>query len=68
MQSSKFLILDEPTTGLDRVNRAFLYETVDRLCAEGIGFAIISHDREVKERYHERKIEVAGGCVLHENA
>ena len=64
MQGAGFLILDEPTTGLDRDNRLTLYNMIDELCSEGIGFAVISHDNEVKARYGARRIEVVGGRVM----
>lgn len=67
MQGAKFLILDEPTTGLDRENKAILYQIIERLCADGIGFAIISHDNELKSRFSAVKVEVQDGRVIDEN-
>lgn len=40
----KFLILDEPTTGLDKVRKQILAETLLRLRESGVGYLLISHD------------------------
>jgi energy-coupling factor transport system ATP-binding protein len=46
MLEPKFLILDEPSTGLDYNNRAQLYSIINRLKVEkNIGSLIISHDK-----------------------
>ncbi len=51
MKDIKFLILDEPTTGLDYKNRQILYDVVDELHKGGKGIAIISHDNELISRF-----------------
>lgn len=64
MQGARFLILDEPTTGLDRDNRNVLYSVMDELSIDGIGFAVITHDNEVMTRYPDFRIHVENGVVL----
>ena len=39
-----FLVLDEPTTGLDIRRRALLGDILDGLVEEGVGILLISHD------------------------
>lgn len=64
MGDAKFFILDEPTTGLDRLNREKLYQLLDNLLALGKGFAIISHDLEFTRRFACHKVVVRGGQVV----
>lgn len=65
MGGARFLILDEPTVGLDRQNRRILYGIIDDLLAEGRGLAVITHEDELIERYPEaRRIKVENGQVL----
>ena len=45
----KFLVLDEPTTALDRRRRQLLSEALHRLLASGVGMLLISHDRPFVE-------------------
>lgn len=63
MNGTQFLILDEPTTGLDRESRENLYKLIDGLVAEGMGIALISHERELIARYGKNNIRVADGRV-----
>jgi energy-coupling factor transport system ATP-binding protein len=44
MNDPSFLILDEPTTGLDQKRRAQLAEMLLQIHADGIGILLISHD------------------------
>jgi energy-coupling factor transport system ATP-binding protein len=64
MQEIHYLILDEPTTGLDGENRNALYDVIASLLHDGIGIAIISHDKEMISRYGERRITVENGRVV----
>ena len=41
----RFLILDEPTTGLDERARASLNDMLNELSAQGVGILLITHDR-----------------------
>lgn len=64
MQEIRFLILDEPTTGLDGENREALYSVIASLLDEGIGIAVISHDNEVVSRFNDRRIFIEDGRVI----
>ncbi len=64
MQKIRYLILDEPTTGLDGVNRKALYDAIEILINDGIGIAIISHDNEMLSRYGANRITVENGRVV----
>ncbi len=64
MNQPKFFILDEPTTGLDRLNRTVLYETIDLLLSQGIGLAIVSHSKELLHRYGSRGVIIQQGKAV----
>ncbi len=64
MGDARFLVLDEPTVGLDRPNREVLYAIIDDLLAEGRGLAVITHEAELFRRFAEaRRIRVENGQV-----
>lgn len=63
MQGSTQLILDEPTTGLDKGNRTVLHKVLDELIDDGKGLLIITHDTELISRYGKRVIHVKSGEV-----
>lgn len=46
MNDPEFIILDEPTVGLDEARIANLTESLLRLNRQGIGLLVISHDRK----------------------
>jgi len=60
----EFLILDEPTTGLDIVRKNKLANTLKKLQNEGIGLAVISHDDDFIKENADRIIKVTGGEVI----
>ena len=64
MQDIRYLILDEPTTGLDIANRQNLYAVLDSLFDEGIGMAIITHSPEIITRYGSRQLQVTEGRIV----
>ncbi|NLL43032.1 MAG: ABC transporter ATP-binding protein [Firmicutes bacterium] len=64
MGGARFLILDEPTVGLDKPNRQILYSVIDSLLAEGRGLAVITHEAELIRRYPQAgRIQVDKGQV-----
>ena len=65
MQGARHMILDEPTTGLDRENRAILHATIQMLLDKGTGLSIITHDNELLRRFSTaRMIGMDKGVVL----
>ena len=63
MNNPSFLILDEPTTGLDVERKKRLSEIIRELKKRGTGMVIISHDERFVEKHADRIIIVAGGGV-----
>jgi len=64
INSPGFLILDEPTTGLDMERRRALSEILAGLRNKGIGMAVISHDRAFISRLADRTIRMYGGEIV----
>ncbi|MDR3315965.1 MAG: ATP-binding cassette domain-containing protein [Coriobacteriales bacterium] len=65
---SRFLLLDEPTAGLDAQGRAFVHRLIDELVRQGTGVVVVSHDlSEFVSRAHvhlllqKGRLYVAGG-------
>ncbi|HKL47889.1 MAG TPA: ATP-binding cassette domain-containing protein [Candidatus Izemoplasmatales bacterium] len=48
LNNPKILILDEPTASIDKQNKEFFYETVERLNEEGITIILITHSDEIE--------------------
>ena len=57
----KLLILDEPTKGLDPVNRKLLLDTVDELQKQGTAVIYITHLMEEVERLADRVLILKDG-------
>jgi energy-coupling factor transport system ATP-binding protein len=63
-----FLILDEPTTGLDMERRKVLSDILLGLRQKGIGMAVISHDRAFVNGLADRVIRMHGGEVVEDRS
>lgn len=61
MGSPKLLILDEPTKGLDPVNRKLLLDIVDELQQKGVAVIYITHLMEEVERLADRLLILKDG-------
>lgn len=59
----RFLILDEPTTGLDIERKNILSDTIRKLRGEGLGMAVISHDESFIKSHADRIIRLSGGEI-----
>ena len=57
------LLLDEPTTGLDREASRQVNETLELLRGQGLGAIVVSHDYQALARLADRVIEIADGRV-----
>lgn len=66
MNKPEFLILDEPTTGLDKIRKDKLSEYLMKLKADGVGMIIISHDFDFVKMHATRRIEMARGEIIND--
>lgn len=62
----KYLILDEPTTGLDVERKKLLIGLLKELRKEGIGMTIISHDHSFIEQLSQRIIKIHRGEIAYD--
>lgn len=60
----QFLILDEPTTGLDPVRKQKLAEVLKELRGKGIGLVVISHDLSFIRSNADQVLVMAGGGLI----
>ena len=60
----EYLILDEPTTGLDMKRKYILTDKLKELNKKGIGMLIISHDNEFIKLLADRKIKLDRGEIV----
>ena len=58
-----YLILDEPTTGLDSKRKEKLANFLDELKKRGLGMAVISHDKKFIEKNADRVLEISRGGI-----
>lgn len=61
MLEPEFLLLDEPTTGLDHDAAALVHETLRTLQREGLGALVVSHDYRAVRELADRVLEVHQG-------
>jgi phospholipid/cholesterol/gamma-HCH transport system ATP-binding protein len=57
----KYLLLDEPTTGLDREASGQVNDTLALLKQQGLGALVVSHDYKAVERLADQVLEVSEG-------
>lgn len=57
------LVLDEPTSGVDPLARARLWETIHQAAARGVGVLVTTHHMEEAEEC-DRLVVMAGGRVV----
>ncbi|SHJ21652.1 energy-coupling factor transport system ATP-binding protein [Dethiosulfatibacter aminovorans DSM 17477] len=65
LNDPEFLILDEPTTGLDIKRKEDLSRYLDRIKSK-VGILMISHDKSFIDRHSDRIIKLEGGCVKYD--
>ena len=58
-----YVILDEPTTGLDPGRKERFCLLLERVRARGTGYLLISHDRELISQMTNRRLVMEGGRV-----
>lgn len=66
VNNPEYLILDEPTTGLDVERKKILIELLKELIEKGIGMTIISHDHFFVEELSHRVIKIHRGEIIHD--
>lgn len=66
MNKPEFLILDEPTTGLDKVRKNKLSNYLMKLKGEDVGMIIISHDHDFIKCHASRRIEIIRGEIVND--
>ena len=64
MHSPKFLILDEPTVGLDPHIRRKLWDTINLLKNEGMTIVLTTHYLDEAEQLSDRVCVINDGKVL----
>ena len=62
-----YLILDEPTTGLDMVRKEMLISILKELLDDGIGMTVITHDLRFIESFSGRLLNIEEGRLFEEN-
>lgn len=60
----KVLVIDEPTTGMDRAGAIASMTLLSRWAGEGRTILVITHDMDVVSEFVGRSIVMAGGLIL----
>ncbi len=68
LSNPDYLLLDEPTVGVDPQSRAFLLDAVRQLAADGMGIIYTSHYMEEVEALARRVVIIDHGKVLCQGA
>lgn len=58
-----FLILDEPTIGLDAYRKKLLEDYLKKIARSGKGMILVSHDTPFVNRMAERVVTLENGCI-----
>ncbi len=64
MASRTFLVLDEPTNGIDPMGRSRIYRLLDTLHKDGVTILMISHDIDTAYSYATQIIELSDGGLI----
>lgn len=59
----EFILLDEPFTGLDWLRKQRLMKVLKRVEAQGVGYLLINHDRDLSSCLCSRVLTLKGGSV-----
>jgi len=60
----RWLLLDEPTANLDLQHAIAMLELVRRICAQGVGIAMVVHDLNLALRFADELVLLLDGAVL----
>lgn len=64
----EYLILDEPTTGLDVERKNILINLLKQLRDKGVGMTLISHDHSFVEQLSQRVIKIHRGEITYDKS
>jgi len=64
MNKPDYLILDEPTTGLDALRKEILFKILIELLRNNIGITVITHDEKFIENFSGRIIKIQKGGII----
>jgi len=64
MRNPEFLILDEPTTGLDDKRKLILGEVLEDVKKQGVGIMLITHDKDFVACHADRVLIIEDNKVL----
>ena len=68
MNKPEYLILDEPTTGLDNIRKNILIDILKSQIKNGTGMSIISHDHDFIKSLANRVIKIDDGKLIERDA
>lgn len=66
LNNPEYLILDEPTTGLDSKRKENLSNILNDINSQGIGIFMISHDMKFVKKHSNRIIELYDGRIAND--
>jgi len=64
MGRPRYLILDEPTTGLDMVRKNILISILMKLLDEGTGITVITHDHRFVSHFSGQLLQIKEGRII----
>lgn len=65
---TKYIILDEPTSGQDSVEKRRLVKLMKELVTNGIGIILVTHDMDIVAEYSDRVIAVSKNIIAFDGA
>ena len=63
-RGSRFLLADEPTTGLDPTVQRSILDELKRTAEAGVGILLITHDLRIVPEYAHQVLIMSGGRVV----
>jgi iron complex transport system ATP-binding protein len=63
-EGPRFLLLDEPATGLDLNHQQALFQAVQRFASRGVGVLMVVHDLNLAARYADEVLLLHQGVVV----
>ena len=66
LNKPSYLVLDEPTTGLDSLRKKQLSTLLDTVTERGVGILLISHDQGFVEAHSQRILTLENGGLSHD--